>query len=300
MAEKEGAQMNEPAITIPLRHESARLNGVDLHWVEAGEGKPVILLHGFPEFWYGWRRQIPALAEAGFRVIALDMRGYNRSSKPPEIDDYAIDKLTGDVRALIEHLGYAQASVVGHDWGAGVAWAFALLHPEKLERLVILNLPHPARMAAGLRTLRQLMKSWYIFFFQLPWLPEALCRAGGYRALSEAFRRDPVHPGLFTEADLALYRTAWAQPGALTAMIHYYRAFLRGAKEGIGLTRRRLEQPVLVLWGEQDRYLGKELADPPAALVPNVRVVRYPDSSHWVQHEKADAVNAELIRFLGG
>lgn len=285
---------DEPSVDCPHHHQTAILNGVELHWVEAGppEGRPVILLHGFPEFWWGWRHQIPLLAAAGLRVIALDMRGYNRSGKPGRVEAYGIEYLAGDVKALIEHLGYERASVVGHDWGGGVAWAFALLHPERLERLGILNLPHPARMAAGLRTLRQLLRSWYIFFFQIPGLPEWGARRG---ALRRALQADG-----FSESDLATYERAWAREGALTAMINYYRAFVRGARQSIGLLGRRIERPVLVLWGERDRYLGPELAEPPAELVPSCRVVRYPGVSHWVQHEKADEVNRELVGFLGG
>lgn len=293
--------MKEPEVACPHSHHTASLNGVELHWVEAGprEGRPVILLHGFPEFWWGWRHQIPALAEAGLRVIALDMRGYNRSGKPDGAAAYATPHLAADVKALIEHLGYERASIVGHDWGGGVAWAFALLHPERLERLAILNLPHPARMAAGMRTVRQLLKSWYILFFQLPWVPEWSARSGRFAALRRPFLVDPVRPGLFKSTEMEAYIRAWAQPGALTAMINYYRAFLRGARSMTDLLSQRIEQPVLVLWGEQDRYLGAELAQPPAELVPDCRVVRYPDSSHWVQHEKAEAVNQELVPFLG-
>lgn len=289
----------EPQIDCPHQHRTAFINGVELHWVEAGpaDGPPVILLHGFPEFWWSWRHQIPELAALGRRVIALDMRGYNESGKPKGVEPYLIAHLTGDVKGLIEHLGYERAAVVGHDWGGGVAWAFALMHPERLERLVILNLPHPARMAAGMRTLRQLLKSWYIFFFQIPGLPEWLLRLNRFASLRRSFEAPPVPPGLFT-ADLPAYERAWAQPGALTAMINYYRGFLRGARQSTSLLGRRIEQPVLVLWGERDPYLGKELATPPADLVPDWRVIFFPEASHWLQHEMAAEVSAELIRFL--
>jgi pimeloyl-ACP methyl ester carboxylesterase len=258
----------------------------------------VILLHGFPEFWWGWRHQIPALAAIGRRVIALDMRGYNQSGKPKGVEPYQIQHLTGDVKALIEHLGYERAAVVGHDWGGGVAWAFALMHPERLERLAILNLPHPARMAAGMRTLRQLRKSWYIFFFQIPGLPEWSSQRNHFAILKRAFTAPPAQAGVFTAADLDAYERAWAQPGALTAMFNYYRAFLKGARRSMGLLGRRIEHPVLVLWGERDPYLGKELATPPVDLVPSSRVRFFPEASHWVQHEQAAAINAELVAFL--
>lgn len=291
----------EPTIACPHEHRSAPIDGVELHWVEAGpaDGPPVILLHGFPEFWWSWRHQIPLLAAAGFRVIALDMRGYNRSAKPEGIEPYAIPHLTGDVKGLIEHLGYERVAVVGHDWGGGVAWAFALTYPEHLERLAILNLPHPARMAAGLRTLRQLLKSWYILFFQIPWLPEWGSRRNGFAILKRAFTAPPVPSGLFAN-DLPAYERAWAQPGALTAMINYYRALIRYGRKYQKMGDRRIEQPVLVLWGERDPYLGKELATPPADLVPNCQVRYFPETSHWVQHERADAVSGALSDFLKG
>lgn len=193
---------DEPLVDCAHQHQTAILHGVELHWVEAGPpvGRPVILLHGFPEFWWGWRHQIPALAAAGLRVIALDMRGYNRSGKPDRVEAYGIEHLAGDVRALIEHLGYERA---------------------------------------------------------------------------------------------------WAREGAVKAMINYYRAFVRGARKSMGLLGRRIERPVLVLWGERDRYLGAELAEPPVELVPSCRVVRYPGATHWVQHEMADEVSRELVGFLG-
>src|SRR3954451_16988189 len=162
---------------MELQDRDVTVNGVRLHYVETGEGPLVVLLHGFPEFWWTWRHQIPALAAAGFRVVALDMRGYAESGKPPRWQDYRMEILAADVARLIAALGEERAHVVGHDWGAAVAWMVATLHPERVERLAILNVPHPARMERALRTSpRQLLHSWYMFFFQIPWLPERLMR----------------------------------------------------------------------------------------------------------------------------
>jgi pimeloyl-ACP methyl ester carboxylesterase len=279
-------------------HRYADLGDVRLHYVETGSGPLVVLLHGFPEFWYSWRYQIPALVQAGFHVVAPDMRGYNRSAKPPGVRSYRMDLLTRDVERLIRHVGASKAVVVGHDWGAAVAWGFAMQYPALLERLVILNVPHPARMLRALRTVRQVRKSWYMFFFQVPRLPEALLRANHLAALRRPFRRDPVQRGAFSEADIERYVEAARQPGALTGAINYYRALFR---QGFGRARasiRRIEAPVLVIWGEQDRYLGAELAEPDRALVPYARVERLPDASHWVQADQPETVNALLLDFL--
>lgn len=281
-----------------ITHRYADLDGLRLHYVEAGQGPLVILLHGFPDFWYTWRHQIPALAAAGCRVVAPDMRGYNLSDKPEGIASYQIEQLCADVARLIRHLGEERAAVVGHDWGGGVAWMFAMRHPEMLSRLAILNLPHPARMLDGMKTLRQLCRSWYMFFFQLPWLPEASIRASNYRALREVLTRDPARPGAFTPADIDQYVEAMSRPGALTAAINYYRAMLRRSPAEMRAMFRRIEAPVLVIWGEQDRYLRPELAEPDMEWVPDQRVVRLPQASHWVQHDEPERVNQLLVGFL--
>jgi epoxide hydrolase 4 len=281
-----------------LVHRYADLADVRLHVVEAGSGPLVILLHGFPEFWYSWRQQIPALANAGFHAVAPDQRGYNQSDKPAGVRAYGIKALTQDVANLIRDCGAERAVVVGHDWGAVVAWNFAMRYPQMLDRLVIMNVPHPERFLRGLRTLRQLRKSWYMFFFQLPWLPEASIRAGHFATLRRTFRTDPVHPECFSAEDIARYMEAMAQPGALTAAINYYRAAFRPATAQSQGGFQRIDAPVLVIWGEQDRYLGSELAEPDRGLVPNVRVERLPDASHWVQVDQPAIVNRLLLDFL--
>jgi pimeloyl-ACP methyl ester carboxylesterase len=284
------------SIDALVAHGEATLGDVRIHYVEAGQGPLVILLHGFPDFWYTWRNQIPALAAAGFRVVAPDMRGYNQSSKPRGVVAYDGALLARDIAGLISHLGEERATVVGHDWGGGVAWLFAMLHPDRLNRLAILNCPHPERMLEGLRTPRQLLRSWYMFFFQIPWLPEALIRMGGYAALRSVFRRDPRRP--FAEADIARHVAAMAEPGALTAAINYYRALFQRTPRHQRKLFRPIEQPVLVIWGERDRYLRKALAEPKAAWVPRCRTVYLPDATHWVQHDEPEAVNRLLIEHL--
>jgi pimeloyl-ACP methyl ester carboxylesterase len=285
--------------TSGLRDGYAELGEVRLHYVEAGEGPLVVLIHGFPEFWFGWRFQIPTLAAAGFHVVAPDMRGYNLSSRPAGIAAYDTDRLAADVRDLIRERGADRAFLVGHDWGAGAAWATAMNHPEMVERLAILNGPHPRRMLRGLRRPRQLARSWYMFFFQFPWLPERLLSAAGYSALRRAF--DDARPGAFTPQDIARYVEAWSQPGAATAMLNYYRAaFRRVPRRGQERTGP-IRAPTLVIWGERDRALGPELAEPDRADVPNLeRVVRLPDASHWVQHDEPERVGQLLIDFFAG
>ena len=279
-----------------LTHREAVVNGVRLHYVEAGDGPPVLLLHGFPQFWYCWRHQIPALASAGFRALAPDLRGYNLSEKPPAVSDYRIEKLVDDVAGLIRHAGLDRAIIIGHDWGGAVAWAVAMRCPELVKRLVVINAPHPAAFTRELRTAVQLRRSWYIFFFQLPWLPESLVRRGNFAGLEQTFRHDPVRPGTFTEEDIRLYKEALARPGALTAMLNWYRALGRRGLRSKDV--RPVTAPTLLVWGERDRYLGPRLSEGIEQWVPNLRVERLPDASHWVPEEWPQRVNRLLIEFL--
>jgi pimeloyl-ACP methyl ester carboxylesterase len=276
----------------------AELADVRLHFVEAGEGPLVVLLHGFPEFWFSWRFQIPALVAAGFRVVAPDMRGYNLSSKPRRARAYDTDLLAADVCDLIHERGAERAFVAGHDWGAAAAWITAMNHPEVVERLAILNVPHPRRMLEGLRTPRQLAKSWYILFFQLPWLPELGARARGWWGWRRLFENE-ARPGAYTPRDIERYVEAWSQPGAPTAMINYYRAALRQTPRRAEARIRQVEAPTLVIWGQRDRHLGAELAEPERADVPNLeRVVRLPEASHWVHQDEPERVSELLVEFF--
>jgi pimeloyl-ACP methyl ester carboxylesterase len=282
---------------MELQDRYATVNGVRLHYVEAGEGPLVVLLHGFPEFWWTWRHQIPALAAAGFRVVALDMRGYAESDKPPRWQDYRMEILAADVAELIVALGEERAHVVGHDWGAAVAWGVATFHPERVNRLVALNVPHPERMLHTLQTsLGQLRRSWYMFFFQIPWLPERLLRWGGRRAL-EGFYTD-ARPGAYTAEDLARSEKAIMGPDGLRGPINYYRAVLRQSPSRATAQFTPISAPTLVIWGEQDRHLLAKMADPDPRLVTVVRVERLPNASHWVQHDEPERVNALLVEHL--
>ncbi len=281
-----------------LRDGYADLSEVRLHYVEAGEGPLVVLLHGFPEFWFSWRFQISSLAGAGFQVVAPDMRGYNLSSRPSGVAAYDVDRLAVDVRDLIHERGAQSACVAGHDWGAAVAWVTAMNHPEAVERLAILNVPHPRRFLHGLRRARQLLKSWYMFFFQLPWLPERCVRTGRWWFFRFGFEHD-ARPGAFTADAIDRYIEAWSQPGAVTAMINYYRAIFRQSPRRAEARIRSVDAPTLVIWGERDRYLGAELAEPGRADVPNLeRVVRLPDASHWVHHDDPGRVTQLLGEFF--
>jgi pimeloyl-ACP methyl ester carboxylesterase len=283
---------------VELAYRYADLGNVRLHYVEAGEGPLVLLLHGFPQFWYEWRYQIPALVEAGFRVVAPDMRGYNLSDKPPGVRAYRVELLARDVERLILACGEKTAVVVGHDWGAMVAWIATMRHPGRVRRLAILNVPHPARFLDGLLSPAQLLRSSYMFFFQIPHWPEEVIRAGDFALLRSALRRDPVRAGAFTAEDIERYVGAMARPGALTATLNYYRALLRYPRETRALLKR-IEAPVLVIWGERDRLLSRRLAEPPRLWVPNLlRVERLPGASHWVAEDRPLEVNTLLLDFL--
>ncbi len=278
-------------------HRDATVNGVHLHYVEAGSGPLVVLLHGFPEFWYSWRHQLPALAAAGFRVLAPDLRGYNLSDKPPGVPAYRMDVLLEDVAGLIHHAGESRAAVVGHDWGGVLAWHLPPRYPEMVDRLIILNAPHPAAYRREMRSWRQLLKSWYVFLFQVPGLPEQMFCAGDYDLVGRMLRRQPVHREAFTPEDIRCYKQALARPGALTAALNYYRA-LRYPMAHAGGEPSLISVPTLLLWGEQDPYLSPRLTEGLQSWVSDLRVVRFPDASHWVQNDAPERVNRLMIDFL--
>jgi epoxide hydrolase 4 len=295
------------ALKTAYEERLIQVNGIYLHTIIAGPetGEPVVLLHGFPEFWYGWRNQIPALVEQGYRVIVPDQRGYNLSDKPEGVHNYRISTLATDVAKLAEALGYDQINLVGHDWGAAVAWWVATIYPKILKKLVILNVPYPSIMADQVKqfNLRQVMKSWYIGFFQIPRLPEAVLKRNNAQPLVDSLLGS-AKKDTFTTSDIAEYRKAWLQPQALRSMINWYRAVGDPGPAPLGSVRTTrqpgfIKTPTLMLWGEKDIALTKDLAQPSIDLCENGRLIFFPNATHWVQHDEAEAVNQHLIEFLG-
>jgi pimeloyl-ACP methyl ester carboxylesterase len=284
-----------------MRAGNLRVNGVRLHFLEDGKGPLVLLLHGFPETSYAWRKQMPALA-AHFRVVAPDLRGYGESERPRRAVDYRAMTLVQDVIGLIRELGRGRAHVVGHDWGGGLAWATAQHHPEVVDRLVVLNCPHPARFEHELRSLsRQLLRSWYILFFQLPLIPERVLLRDGAAPLARMLRRSALRANTFTDDDLLEYRRAFSLPGAATAAINYYRALFRDAATGrTPPSATIIDAPTLLIWAEKDVALGTELTTGMEALFSSEFRVEYvPNTSHWVMEERPELVNRLLLEFLG-
>ena len=287
-----------------IRHGYASVNGIRLHYVEAGSGdKLVILLHGFPEFWYSWRKQLNALS-GSFHVVAPDLRGFNLSDKPSRVDDYKIDKIVPDVIGLIDHFGAKQSAIVGHDWGAGVAWAVAMKHPERVSRLVILQVPIAAVWRANM-SLRQLLRSWYMFFFQIPRLPEWLISRQDYKAIEQTFTEKVIRKNSFTTDDIERYKEAARQPGALTGAVNYYRANVldrllpEKPKSKPSPNQGRVRVPTLFIFAEQDfAIIPATVRGLDKYIDAYYREVRIPDSGHWVQNEAPAEVNAALLEFL--
>lgn len=281
-----------------LEYHYHQTNGISLHAVEAGpaDGPLVILLHGFPEFWYGWRYQIEALAKAGYRVLAPDQRGYNLSDKPKGISAYNLDALAGDILGLIDAMGREKACLVGHDWGGAAAWWAAIKYPQRSEKLVILNAPHPKVMRWNmLHNRAQRHKSWYFLLFQIPFLPEWRMRKDNWRIGVQALRGSS-RKGIFSDADISRYRKAWSQPDAANGMLNWYRAALRRRPKRV--PSQRVTVPTLLIWGTQDRFLGRELAQPSIDLCEEGKLVFIEEASHWVQHEEPQQVNELLLEFF--
>jgi epoxide hydrolase 4 len=276
-------------------HQFVTTNGIRLHYVTQGEGPLMLMLHGFPEFWYSWRHQIPEFAR-DFKVVAPDLRGYNESEKPADKAAYVMAEFIQDIKGLIEALGYDRCILVGHDWGGAIAWQFAYAYPEMVDRLIVLNIPHPAKFAEGLQMPQQLLKSSYIFFFQLPFLPEFLIQLNDFKALESAFVGMAVNKKAFSAADIKAYKDAFTKPGALTAALNYYRNPLQQ-----GITNRQwsvLEVPTLMIWGEDDLPLSKELTYGTENYVRDFRIRYIPNCSHWVQQEQPQLVNQYIREFL--
>ena len=278
-------------LRYPLEERKIALSsGVTLSVKSRGDGPPVLLLHGFPQNSYTWRKHLPLLANAGFRAIAPDMRGYGRSDKPTAVSDYATSRLIDDVHALVRSLGYEKVHLVGHDWGGVVAFHVAAARPEIVDRLVILNAPHPdLYFRSLLRSQKQRNLSWYIFLFQLPFLPERVLPLKW--VLPRMFRM--YGPGVFTDEDVETYTNAVRAPGAARAMVNYYRAAARRYRPIPSIKR-----PTLVLWGEKDLALGTWQLDGLERYVENLIVQRFPHASHWLNEEKPDEVHEAMVRFF--
>lgn len=279
-----------------FHHEMIRVGALNTHAVLEGltSGPLVVMLHGFPEFWYSWRYQIKPLAQAGFRVVAVDMRGYNLTDKA---GPYDVLTLVEDTAALIKALGHEKATIVGHDWGGMIAWSFAAIRSAMTERLIVCNLPHPKTIGRAFRSfyLPQLIKSWYIGFFQLPVLPEAVIRAGNYAIFAYILRRSAS--GHLTSADLDYYREAWSQPGAMTAMLGYYRA-LRTSNMLLESKDLNVHVPARLIWGEPDLALSTRLAEWSPRWCPGLDIKIIRKSSHFVMQQAPEQVTAYMLEFL--
>ena len=286
--------------TRAISHQFVDANNLRFHVATCGNGDRLALcLHGFPECWYSWRHQMPLLARLGYRVWAPDLRGYGETDRPRGVHNYGIEMLMNDVGGLIDAAAARSTLLLAHDWGGAIAWYVAMRRLRPLDRLVLMNVPHPAIMERELRTWGQLRRSWYVLFFQIPGLPELLMRARDYRVIRDVFASGVADPSRFPPDVLQVYRDNAARPGALTAMLNYYRAIVRG-----GADRQRafgypvIDTPTLLLWGENDIALGKASTYGTERYVSNLTVRYLPGVSHWVQQEAPETVNGMLEAWL--
>lgn len=290
-----------------LKHENAQLGEINIHYVTAGKGKLIMFLHGFPEFWYGWKNQLEEFSQ-DYQAVAPDMRGYNLSSRPPEVEHYHTKYLVEDIRLLAEHLGHKKFILVAHDWGGGVAWPFALRHPDYVEKLIIINAPHPFIFDRELRNNPDQQKaSAYMLMFRSK-EAEQILSANNYASLVDTVLTDGLKHGYFTKEDKKAYMEAWSQPDALTGGLNYYRAAslsgLTGETSATALEtipgHLVVKVPTLIIWGEKDRYLLTGNINGLDKYVTNLTIKRIPDGSHWVVHEKPELVNRLMREFIEG
>jgi pimeloyl-ACP methyl ester carboxylesterase len=288
-------------IRSPLEFRVFHINGIALHVVLAGpaSGKPLIFLHGFPDFWFGWRRQIDHFVSCGYRVIIPDQRGYNLSDKPAGIANYSIDLLARDVVGVLDTVAVSKAFVVGHDWGAGVTWYLAARYSDRVSRAAMLCVPHPRVFIKNLIiNPAQLRRSWYMFFFQLPSLPEFIVRRRDWALLVRVLR-DTSAPGVFSDSDLEQYKESWAKKGALTAMLNWYRAaLLRPSKLALDPEASRVKVPALLIWGKNDQFVIEAMARESLQYCDDGHLEMLENATHWVQHEEPAHVNTLLSQFF--
>lgn len=273
----------------------------------------IIFLHGFSQFWYVWKPYLDYFSNRGFHVVAPDMRGFNDSDKPKTKSSYDMKYLMKDVLDLIAHFGYEKAIVVGHDWGGSTLWELAEHYPEKIEAAIVINSPHRGAYAANIRknpllNLRQSLRSWYIYFFQLPYLPEWVMRCCNFAWLEHNFRSWARKEDAFSDEDIERYKAALRKPGALTSTINYYRANTFG-EFGMGVVRAsmgkkqfgQIHVPSLLIWGDQDPPLDIRLTDNMDGFFSGTfKSVHITDGSHWVLQEHFDRVCKEIERFIDG
>jgi pimeloyl-ACP methyl ester carboxylesterase len=288
-------------IVSPLESRVFQLNGISLHVVLAGpaNGKPLIFLHGFPEFWFAWRAQIDHFVSLGYRVIIPDQRGYNLSDKPSGVVNYSIDLLAADIVGLMDNVTASRAFIVGHDVGGTVTWYLLARYPDRFTRAVILDAPHFRVFLKNLVTNpAQVRKSWYVFFFQLPWLPEILLRRKDWKLLLRALQ-NTVRAGVFSDSDLEMYQEAWSKAGSLTAMLNWYRApLLHSSKLELDAEASRAKVPLLLIWGKQDSFTGVTMARESLAYCDVGSLEIIDTATHWVQHEQPARFNTVVSEFL--
>jgi pimeloyl-ACP methyl ester carboxylesterase len=280
------------------QHIFVETNNIRLHCVSQGEGELVLLLHGFPEFWYAWRYQIPALARH-FKVVVPDLRGYNDSDKPAS--GYDLDTLSTDIRGLIDRLGYAKAHIVGHDWGGAIAWHLAQQFPEKLNRLAILNAPHPQRFVQEMASnFDQLRRSWHFLAFQVPGIPEWLIQQNLKDFVQNVLQGQAIRKGAFSAEETQIYQAALSKPGVLAAVMNYYRQMFHPDRLlAWGQKQEPVTVPTLVLWGEEDAFLSRKLVEGLDRLIAApFKLQLIPNCGHWIQQEVPQTVNRELLNFL--
>jgi len=293
--------MTLSGIRSPLEFRVFHINGVALHVVLAGSAsaKPLVFLHGFPEFWFAWRHQIDHFASSGYRVIIPDQRGYNLSEKPAGIASYSIDLLAKDVVGVLDTVTDSKAFIVGHDWGAIVAWYLAARYSERVRRTAMLSVPHPRIVIKNLiRNPTQLRRSWYLLFFQLPWLPERMLRGRDWAPLVQALR-DTSPRGVFSDADLEQYKESWSRKGALTAMLNWYRAaLLSPSKLAVDPEASRVKVPALLILGKNDQFAGEAMARESLQYCDDGHLEMLETAGHWIHHEEPTQVNTLLSQFF--